>query len=75
VNNLPPSYAIPDDKRAILLLACRALNGSGRPSGTLSDYLESTNATADPSGATPFIYEHRAGGPTTINDRVVVVSP
>ncbi len=67
VNNLPSPT---NNKRAILVFAGRALNGSARPSGTLSDYLEGQNSTpAD------FIYEHRAGNPTAINDRVVVVSP
>jgi type II secretory pathway pseudopilin PulG len=67
VNNVPSPT---NNKRAILVFAGRALNGSPRPSGTLSDYLEGQNSTpAD------FIYEHRAGTPTTINDRVVVVSP
>jgi hypothetical protein len=68
VNNLPPAT---NDKRAILVLAGRALNGSGRPSGLLSDYLESANLT----GAATLVYEHRSGAPTTINDRVVVISP
>jgi hypothetical protein len=59
-----------NNKRAILILAGRALNGSTRPSASLSDYLEGENATpAD------FIYEHRQGSPTSINDRVVVLSP
>ena len=67
VNNLPSPT---NNKRAILVFAGRALNGSARPSGTLSDYLEGQNSTpAD------FIFEHRAGNPTAINDRVVVVSP
>ena len=70
VNNLPPSFVQKNDKQAILVFAGRALNGSTRPSGTLADYLEGQNSTqAD------FIYEHRVGAPTTINDRVVVVSP
>jgi hypothetical protein len=71
VNNLPVPF---DDKRVILVLAGRALNGSTRPSGTLANYLESANLTAE-NDTTPFIYEHRAGAPTFINDRVVVVSP
>ena len=67
VNNLP---APKDNKRAILVFAGRALDGSARPSGNLANYLEGQNSTpAD------FIYEHRAGTPTAINDRVVVVSP
>ena len=67
VNNLPAPI---NNKQAILVFAGRALNGSTRPSGTLANYLEGQNSTpAD------FIYEHRAGTATTINDRVVVVSP
>jgi len=66
VNNL----ASPNNKQAVLVLAGRALNGSTRPSANLGDYLEGQNSTpAD------FIYEHRSGTPTSINDRVVVVSP
>jgi len=74
VNNLPPSYATANDKRAILVLAGRALNGNPRPSGTPADYLENANLAAA-LGTTPYVYEHRAGVPTSINDRVVVVSP
>jgi len=67
VNNLP---APTNNKQAILVFAGRALNGSIRPSANLADYLEGENSTpAD------FIYEHRAGTATAINDRVVVVSP
>ncbi len=74
VNNLPPSYATLNDKRAILLLAGRSLGGALRPNGTLADYLEGANLTAM-NGTTPFIYEHRSGFPVAINDRVVVVAP
>jgi len=67
VNNLPGST---NNKQAILVFAGRALDGQTRPSGTPADYLEGQNATpAD------LIFEHRAGTPTAINDRVVVVSP
>jgi type II secretory pathway pseudopilin PulG len=69
VNNLPAPL---DDKRAILVFAGRALGGQTHPSpsGNPGDYLEGQNATpAD------LIFEHRAGSPTIINDRVVVVSP
>jgi hypothetical protein len=67
VNNLA---APTNNKRAILVLAGRALDGQTHPSGNPADYLEGQNATpAD------LIFEHRAGSPTTINDRVVVVSP
>lgn len=59
-----------NNKEAILIFAGRALGGQTHPSGTLANYLEGENATpAD------LIFEHRAGAPTTINDRVVVVSP
>jgi len=70
VNNLPsPS----DNKAVILVLAGRALNGSSRPSGIVN-YLEGANLTAA-NDSPPYVYEHRAGAPTAINDRVVVVSP
>jgi ubiquitin-activating enzyme E1-like protein len=71
VNNLPPEYAAPAKKEAILILAGRALNGTPRPSASLNDYLEGKNQ----NGATTAVYEHRSGVPTSINDRVVVVSP
>jgi hypothetical protein len=88
VNNLPPSYATSNDKRAILVFSGRALDGSAHPSSSLNDYLEGQNSTPG-----DFIYEHRAGlaglscaqfltgtcpapnAPYFINDRVVVVSP
>jgi type II secretory pathway pseudopilin PulG len=73
VNMLPPSYAIPNDKGAILVLAGRALNGTLRPSTNIADYLENANLSA--ALGTTLVYEHRAGGPTSINDRVVVVAP
>ena len=71
VSNLSPvTYPTPNDKRAILVLAGRSLNGTARPSSSLSNYLEGQNSTpAD------FIFEHRQGSPTSINDRVVVVAP
>jgi len=66
VNNVPS----PTNKKAILVFAGRALNGSTRPSSNLANYLEGQNSTpAD------LIFEHRAGVPTAINDRVVIVSP
>jgi type II secretory pathway pseudopilin PulG len=74
VNKLPPSYTTSNDKVAILVLAGRALNGSSRPSGTFANYFENANLSAA-QGTTPYVYEHRAGGPTSINDRVVVISP
>ncbi len=70
VNNLPPSFVQKNDKQAILVFAGRALDGQTRPSGSPANYLEGENATpAD------FIFEHRSGVATSINDRVVVVSP
>jgi hypothetical protein len=73
VNNLRPSYATANDKQAILVLAGRSLNGITRSSTNLPDYFENANLTAA-NGAT-LVYENRSGAPTTINDRVVVVSP
>lgn len=70
VNNL----ASPNNKRVVLVFAGRALNGASRPSGTFADYLENANLTAA-LGTIPYVYEHRAGSPTSINDRVVVVAP
>jgi type II secretory pathway pseudopilin PulG len=71
VNNMPAYYVLPSTtKNAILVLAGKTLNSNPRPSPNLADYLEGENSTpAD------FIYEHRSGVPTSINDRVVVVSP
>ena len=70
VNTLPSSYASTTDKRVILILTGRSINGSSRPSATLSNYLEGQNTTP-----TDFIYEHRAGMASSINDRVVVIAP
>ena len=70
VNNLP---APTNNKQAILVFFGRALDGQTRPGvppGVLANYLEGQNSTpAD------LIFEHRAGTATTINDRVVVISP
>ncbi len=67
VNNLPTPN---NNKQVILVFAGRALNGSTRPSANLANYLEGQNSTpAD------LIFENRAGVPTAINDRVVVISP
>jgi hypothetical protein len=76
VNNLRASYAPPiDNKQAILVFAGRSLNGNGRPMfNNLPDYFESSNLTAANNPAT-FVFENRSGVPTSINDRVVVVSP
>src|SRR5207248_9293720 len=43
VSNLAPA----DNKRAILILTGRSINGSARPSGTLADYLEFGNAAGN----------------------------
>jgi hypothetical protein len=69
VNDLPSRYATSNDKQAVLILAGRSLNGAARPSPVPSDYLELENAVVDS------VYRHRAGAPTAINDRVVVVAP
>lgn len=74
VNNLRPSYVNSNDKRAILMLAGRSLNGSHPPATTIaSDYFESANVSA--VNGTTLVYENRSGSPTSINDRVVVISP
>jgi hypothetical protein len=73
VNNLRPSYVNWNDKRAILVLAGSSLNGNLRPSTNLPDYFENANLVAANGAA--LIYENRSGVPTTINDRVVVISP
>ena len=70
VNNL----ASPSNKEAILVLAGREVNGLTPRPANLLNYLENANLTAA-LGTTPFVYEHRAGVPTAINDRVVVVAP
>jgi len=74
VGKLPPNFAVINDKQAILILAGRALNGTSRPSASFVDYLENANLNAAQS-VTPYVYENRAGVPTSINDRVVVLSP
>lgn len=71
VTNLPPRFTTSSDKQAILILAGRTLNGSPRPSSTWNNYMEGANQTATVTNT----YENRAGSPTSINDRVVVVSP
>lgn len=59
-----------NNKRAILILAGRSLNGSARPSSSLANYFEGENTTpAD------FIFAHRSGVATSTNDRVIVVAP
>lgn len=79
VNNLSPAYPTANDKRVVLVLAGRTLNGASRPSANIADYLEGENPTYADS-----LYEHRSGvtravlPPSTsyaINDRVVVIAP
>ena len=74
VNNLRPSYTVPNNKQAILVLAGMSLNGNSRPTINKPDYFESVNLTAANNPAT-FVFENRSGNPTSINDRVVVISP
>lgn len=74
VGKLSPAFVQTNDKRAILILAGRSLSNAPRPSNSLPDYLEGANLSAA-QGAVPYSYEHRAGVPTAINDRVVVVAP
>lgn len=58
-----------NDKRALLVLAGRALAGQNRPSAALADYLEGQNATpAD------FVYEKNQRT-AAFNDRIIVVAP
>ena len=73
VGNLRPTYTVANDKRAIVILAGRSLNGTARPSASIGNYMEGANVTA--LTTTPYAYENRSGAPTSINDRVVVVSP
>ena len=71
VNGLPSNeYPTINDKNAILILTGRSLNGSARPSATLSNYLEPLNDTTS-----DYIFTHRVGAPGATNDRVVVLSP
>jgi len=80
VNNLP---APNNDKRALLVLAGRALTGAIRPTGNLADYFEAPSlnlaafiaATSPPTPSAPWVFEHRVGGPQATNDRVAVVAP
>jgi hypothetical protein len=71
VSSLPSTYTSSNDKRAILILSGRPLGTSmTRPSSTLSDYLEGQNASPG-----DYVFEHRAGVATSINDRVIVIAP
>ena len=77
VNNLRPAYTTSNNKRAILVLAGRSLTSVVvRPGATpsLNDYFENANLSAA-NGTTLYVYENRIGNPTSINDRVVVISP
>ena len=73
VDGLPSRYSANDDKRAILIVMGRSLNGSSRPSSGLGDYLEGTNATALSSPL--HVFQHREIPSTSINDKVIVVCP
>jgi hypothetical protein len=73
IANLSSSYASNSDKEVILVLAGRSLNGVSRPTSVLANYLEGANITSISSPL--YVYEHRSGRPTTINDRVVVIAP
>lgn len=73
VNDLPSRYSANDDKRAILILMGRSLNGSARPSSSLGNYLEGTNATALSSPL--YVFQHREIPSASINDKVIVVCP
>lgn len=59
--------ASPAGQRAILVLAGRSINGSARPSATLSDYLEYGNATNS------FVREPIRKG-VLFNDRIVSIA-
>jgi len=86
VNNLPGPT---NNKQAILVFTGRALDGQTHPSPNPKNYLEGENCNLTAGkdldiGSSPstcnlttsdYVYEHRAGTATTINDRVVVVSP
>jgi len=86
VNNLPGTT---NNKQAILVFAGRALDGQTHPSPNPKNYLEGENCNLTAGkdldiGSSPstcnlttsdYVFEHRAGTATTINDRVVVVSP
>jgi hypothetical protein len=72
VTNLSPAYAVANDKRAVLILTGRSLRDPPRIATDVGYYLEGSNATL---ASIPYVFENRPGGPTSINDRVVVVSP
>ena len=72
VNNL--NVATTNDKRAIMILGGRSLAGTSRPNGTLSDYLESQNASTGDD-----VFEHGLRSVSTsgaaINDKIIVIAP
>jgi len=68
-NHTPPPA---NDKRALLLLAGRSINGSPRPSGTLTDYLEFGNA-AGAFERQPVSTLTDAALKKPFNDRIVIV--
>src|SRR2546422_489998 len=70
VSNLTP---LPNNnKRAILILTGRSINGSARPSGTLADYLEFGNAAGN-FERQPVSTVIDAALKKPFNDRIVVV--
>lgn len=77
VNNLRPSYTSTNknNKQAIIILSGSQLNGNSRPSSNTPDYFEGANLVASSSPWTSITFENRLGNPTSINDRVVVISP
>jgi hypothetical protein len=75
VNNPQPTTTTPyNNKQAVVIFAGRSLSNALRPNSNLPDYLEPANynTAINPNA---FIFENRSGSPTSINDRVVVVSP
>ena len=68
VSNLTPA----NNKRAILILTGRSINGSARPSGTLADYLEFGNAAGN-FERQPVSTAVDAAVKKPFNDRIVVV--
>jgi hypothetical protein len=73
VTNPPATVTTNNNIQAVLILAGRVLNGNPRPSAQVNDYLEGLNQTA--VSVPTYVYEHRTGSPTSINDRVVVIAP
>jgi len=68
VTNLTPA----NNKRAILILTGRSINGTGRPSGTLANYLEFGNAAGN-FERQPVSTAVDAALKKPFNDRIVVV--